>query len=964
MASALDADVGGMSNKELKELIKSAGLSVADLLEKQDIVARAKQAQKRLREADEIAKNGGRVPAAGDSDSDAPVAPKRRRRVVVESDEEDEDYPIGGSGSLIPEKTGATRRSSVSNPLSRPIPKKGAAANPFAKFSYGGAGGGAGGWTSRVTDAKTKARNQAAYRAAAGKKGGPPKKKKAKKSFIVASDEEDEEEDSPKKKKRGPRKKRSAFFGESDDEESVASDESSSEDDDEPELQDDDGDAYEKPEVGRKAQLDKLARERGQAAKPGRKAPAPRQTPKQGPAVFDLTADSPAKAARVSPESVEDLRSSDGSGSSEDESDDEAYGRRARKLLEKCGDYGKKLMAELRTEGLGATRGGALSAAAMEVCTSPQRRASHGRLDGATSAGDFSPADAAEVALCCSDSLVLQPHQVVGVNWLLLLEHVGANGVLADDMGLGKTVQTIAYLCVSRSRRSPRLKRTADVVVVPASTLGNWQREFKRFAPTCAVAVYHGSAAERRMLRGDADVLRADVVLTTYTWWERDACAEDRTWFASRAPWTHLVLDEGHSLKNPESARAKRLRALKAESRTILSGTPIMNRPLDLLSLLLFLMPKLFAACGVSNDLPEVLSALARDGAGRGDALGIDKLRELLQPFCLRRVKADVLDSLPEKRAEVLNVELDATQRGIYLGVAGRSLRGGTLGDAAAKHLFTELRKAANHPLLLRLDKYDAAAVALIAKQLHLQGHYGKDATLAMVTKELESYNDFDLHELCAEYDDGPLGRLTLGTDALFESAKCVALKKLLPKLTNEGHKVLLFSQWVRLLDLLGLLCDDLGIESSRLDGSTPITERQQLVADFNDPDGKSQVFLLSTRAGGLGINLTGADTVVIHDVDFNPEIDRQAEDRAHRIGQTKPVTVYRLVSEDTVDRDILDLANRKRAVNEKVMRDGGHKPQAGDEDADVPDSSAVAAALAKALAQYRAAEEEKRKST
>ncbi|EGB10124.1 hypothetical protein AURANDRAFT_1751, partial [Aureococcus anophagefferens] len=421
----------------------------------------------------------------------------------------------------------------------------------------------------------------------------------------------------------------------------------------------------------------------------------------------------------------------------------------------------------------------------------------------------------------CCDALELQPHQVVGVNWLLLLERVGANGVLADDMGLGKTVQTIAYLQVARSRTA---RKSRDVVVVPASTLGNWQREFKRFAPGCAVTVYHGSQAERRQLRTDGDVLRADVVLTTYTWWERDACADDRSWFASRGPWTHLVLDEGHNLKNPDAQRSKRLRALKAESRTILSGTPIMNRPLDLLSLLLFLMPKLFASCG---------------------------LRKLLAPFCLRRVKADVLASLPTKTAEVVSVPLSATQRGVYLQVAGRgaALKKG-LGDAAAKHLFTELRKAANHPLLLRLD-----------------------------------------------------------------NAKCERLRELLPKLKKEGHKVLLFSQWVRLLDLLGLLCDDLDLNWSRLDGSTPITERQQLVADFNDPAGDLDVFLLSTRAGGLGINLTGADTVIIHDVDFNPEIDRQAEDRAHRIGQTKPVTVYRLVAEDTVDRDIIDLANRKRAV-------------------------------------------------
>ena len=924
MASDPPVLIEAMSNKQLKELISKAGLPTADLFEKKDLRARAHAAAARLHEAEKLKRGQAPAAAAADSDSDdAPAAPKRRRKIEI-SDDEDDD----GDYSLIPQKTGATKKSAVANKV--PLPTQAAAANPFSSFAFSGGGGG--GWTSRVKDDKTKRANQAKFQATQKKKKAPAKKKKAQ-SFIAESDEEPSP--APKRRKRG------AFAGESDDEESVQSDESSSDEDDVVELGHDEEDAYEKPD-SRKAQLAALAERKRRAGAPGRKAPAARAAP----AVVDLTADAP--PARVSPELAESkiiaIDDDDGS-SSGDESDEEAYSKRADALLRACGTYSEKLLAELKKRGLGEkSRGGALSSAAMS----------------ATASGDgFVAADAAEVGLVCCDALELQPHQVVGVNWLLLLERVGANGVLADDMGLGKTVQTIAYLQVARSRTT---KKSRDVVVVPASTLGNWQREFKRFAPGCAVTVYHGSQAERRQLRTDGDVLRADVVLTTYTWWERDACGDDRSWFASRGPWTHLVLDEGHNLKNPDAQRSKRLRALKAESRTILSGTPIMNRPLDLLSLLLFLMPKLFASCGVTGELPEVLAALERDGEAAGDAGGLNQLRKLLAPFCLRRVKADVLASLPTKTAEVVSVPLSATQRGVYLQVAGRgaALKKG-LGDAAAKHLFTELRKAANHPLLLRLDKYDAAALARIAKTLHGNGHFGGAATLAMVTKELESYDDFALHELCAEYADASgdgfssLGDLALGTNALFESAKCERLRELLPKLKKEGHKVLLFSQWVRLLDLLGLLCDDLDLNWSRLDGSTPITERQQLVADFNDPAGDLDVFLLSTRAGGLGINLTGADTVIIHDVDFNPEIDRQAEDRAHRIGQTKPVTVYRLVAEDTVDRDIIDLANRKRAVNERVMRDGDAAADEESKEDDKEERSAVAAALAKALAQYNA---------
>ena len=223
--------------------------------------------------------------------------------------------------------------------------------------------------------------------------------------------------------------------------------------------------------------------------------------------------------------------------------------------------------------------------------------------------------------------------------------------------GLGRR----RYLAASRARR-----RAAggdgpnhDVVVVPASTLGNWKREFKRFAPRENVVVYHGGQAERADMRTDPGVLSADVVLTTYTWWERDACDADREWFGRRAPWAHVVLDEGHALKNPDASRSKRLRRLKSPSRTILSGTPIMNRPLDLLSLLLFLMPGLFRECQVTDRLGEVLEALEDEG-------GVARLRALLAPFCLRRIKADVLASLPAKATVVRAVALDARQRKAY----------------------------------------------------------------------------------------------------------------------------------------------------------------------------------------------------------------------------------------------------------------------------------------------------------
>jgi len=308
-----------------------------------------------------------------------------------------------------------------------------------------------------------------------------------------------------------------------------------------------------------------------------------------------------------------------------------------------------------------------------------------------------------------------------------------------------------------------------------------------------------------------------------------------------------------------------------------------------------------------------------------------------------------VLKSLPPKRSHIRSVELDAKQRKAYLSVVGKNAE---MGDARQQqHLFTALRKAANHPLLLKLDKYPDTARNRVAEECYSSGFFGQQADMTQVTRELETYDDFSMHCVCSEDSMPALRDLCLAPEALYESAKFQELRTLLPDLVRkQGRRVLLFSQWTRLLDLMVELCNNLDLGTCRLDGNTPISERQGMVQAFNEGSSDAKIFLLSTRAGGMGINLTGATAVVLHDVDFNPEVDRQAEDRAHRIGQTKPVDVYRLVAEGTVDRDILDLAARKRVLNERVMASGDPL----DEKAKGPDAASVANALAKALDQYR----------
>ena len=232
----------------------------------------------------------------------------------------------------------------------------------------------------------------------------------------------------------------------------------------------------------------------------------------------------------------------------------------------------------------------------------------------------------------------------------------------------------------------------------------------------------------------------------------------------------------------------------------------------------------------------------------------------------------------------------------------------------------------------------DQAELDLIADVAWHNGHFGNQADRQRIRDELNDMSDLDIHYLCAEY--GKLQHLILGPDVLYDSPKMLALQELLPRLMKDGHRILIFSQWTRLLDLLELLMHDLQLPFLRLDGSTAVKERQLLIDQFSAPSAGDPlspdylpVFLLSTKAGGLGINLTASDTVIMHDLDFNPENDRQAEDRCHRIGQTRPVTVFKLLTEDSVDEAIYNIGQRKSAITKAVLRDGRAGAGAGDED-------------------------------
>ncbi|POM65468.1 ATP-dependent helicase [Phytophthora palmivora] len=560
--------------------------------------------------------------------------------------------------------------------------------------------------------------------------------------------------------------------------------------------------------------------------------------------------------------------------------------------------------------------------------------------------GDRRVVTQADIPNIC-ETLELKPYQVVGVNWLLLLHENKVSGVLADEMGLGKTVQTISFLLLLKSlEQSDKSAVGPHLVVVPASVLNNWTREFSWIAPKLRIVTYHGSKDHRRELEDTLDSDDFDIMLTTYAYFERDTCQEERTFLRS-FQFGYMILDEGHSIKNSNTSRFKRITALRARTRLVLSGTPIQNKLNELLTMLSFLMPRMF-----DHGSDELLSFF--DG---NEQKKCEKVRKILAPFILRREKKYVLSQLVPKTVSIELIKVGEDQRTAYTGLlesvikrreaqaarkkaakerkknkgkehkADRQLRElmGSYaappgGEPSAMSIFTQLRKAANHPVLLRRHFVSDEVLETLSRCLHRAEAFGNQCSMSRVRQELESYSDFELHDLCVQYEAiEELRQLQLPMESLLASAKFDYLRKLLPKLQKEGHRVLIFSQWTKLLDLLEVLMSHMEYRYLRLDGSTDVQERQGLIDTYNE-DKNIFVFLLSTRAGGLGINLTAADTVILHDLDFNPTADEQACDRCHRIGQTKPVSIYKLVSENTVDHDIYKLGESKTDLNHKIL--------------------------------------------
>lgn len=387
------------------------------------------------------------------------------------------------------------------------------------------------------------------------------------------------------------------------------------------------------------------------------------------------------------------------------------------------------------------------------------------------------------------------------------------------------------------------------------------------------------------------------------------------------------------SLNNKNNQGYRNLQKVPARRTWLLTGTPIQNSLPELFAILEVVFPDVFKDVD-----PE---ALLGDGGSRERNLA--RIRRIVAPFYLRRLKSDVQSQLPAKTSTTVTVPMPAAQRELYDRLLAEFRdRTNTVQDK-----FVQLRKATNHPLLLRRQFTDAT-IDVLAKVLVPLGEFGPTATVKQAVEELRGRSDYDLHLLCCDYPELTKYRLpTRSRDDPFPiaaSAKLDHLREvLLPALKKEGRRVLLFSQWTTILDVLEHALGD-EYKTMRLDGSTPMAERQAMIEEWNGGD--AFIFFLTTRAGGLGLNLTGADTVILHDQDVNPAVDRQAEDRCHRVGQTKHVRVIRLVAGGSVDQRISELLAHKLSLNEGVIGEG----VAGGDEIDVTAFSALKKKIEKEL--------------
>ncbi|EPZ34649.1 hypothetical protein ROZALSC1DRAFT_27044 [Rozella allomycis CSF55] len=458
----------------------------------------------------------------------------------------------------------------------------------------------------------------------------------------------------------------------------------------------------------------------------------------------------------------------------------------------------------------------------------------------------------------------MRDYQLQGLNWMISLYENGINGILADEMGLGKTLQSISMLGYLKHMRGIR---GSHLVIVPKSTLQNWKNEFNKWVPDFDAFIFHGNQQERAELIGERiKTMDFEICITSF-----EICILEKS-ALKKITWEYIVIDEAHRIKNENSLLSQIVRLFECRNRLLLTGTPLQNNLHELWALLNFLLPDVFKS---AEDFD-----LWFEKHGNDQEKMVIQLRKILEPFLMRRLKADVEHSLLPKKEVNLYVGMTEMQKKYYQKCLEKDIdavNGGITGKRQNKNrllnIVMQLRKCCNHPYL-----FDGA-------------------------------------------EPGP--PYSTGEHLVYNSGKMIVLDKLLKKMRDNGSRVLIFSQMSRVLDILEDYCNYRGYECCRIDGQTPHEERIEAIEEYNKPNSSKFVFLLTTRAGGLGINLATADVVVLYDSDWNPQADLQAQDRAHRIGQTKQVYVFRFITENSIEEKIIERAIQKLRLDQLVIQNG-----------------------------------------
>lgn len=474
----------------------------------------------------------------------------------------------------------------------------------------------------------------------------------------------------------------------------------------------------------------------------------------------------------------------------------------------------------------------------------------------------------------------LKEYQLKGLQWMVSLYNNKLNGILADEMGLGKTIQSISLVSYLIEKKG----EDKFLVIVPLSTITNWTLEFEKWAPSINVVVFKGSPAQRKDLAHEIRIGNFQVVLTTYEY-----IIKERP-LLSKFQYSHMIIDEGHRMKNAQSKLSITLKQYyRTKNRLILTGTPLQNNLPELWALLNFVLPKIFNSVKSFDEWFN--TPFANTGtqekielSEEESLLVIRRLHKVLRPFLLRRLKKDVEKDLPDKIEKVLKCNLSSLQNVLYqqmmkhnaLFIGSKTTeQSGKTGIKGLNNKMMQLKKICNHPFI------------------------------------------FDDIEPVIN-PSGVNNELVWRASGKFE-----LLDRILPKLKASGHRVLIFFQMTTVMTVFEDFLNLRGLKYMRLDGNTKADDRQMMLKDFNKPDSEYFCFLLSTRAGGLGLNLQSADTVIIFDTDWNPHQDLQAQDRAHRIGQKNEVRILRLITNDSVEELILERAHQKLEIDGKVIQAG-----------------------------------------